>query len=349
MSTTPEAPLIHPFQSAVGPVAGAPVPGGAIPGPHEPLDYVGIVRGPGRAWWRSLLALLIFAPLVIFFFVILLVLTSVFGVLTGQTWDWWITETMSESLGPAGLLINNLFLVLLIPATVLSTWICQRIRIGFTHSVAGRWRWGWFGWVTLALLPLYVVYIGLSFVLDVPTEITPHPQMVAMLIIVLLTTPLQAAGEEYAFRGWLLQNIGGLFANRVVAWVVPTLLSAALFAVIHTSLDPWVLADLAVFAIAAAILTWRTGGLEAAVSLHAVHNVMLMCTLLVVGGFDNAIVSPETTSTPLALTLTTVSKGAAVAIVWWLAKRRGVQQFTTGPTRRQKPIPVYADASARAD
>ena len=35
------------------------------------------------------------------------------------------------------------------------------------------------------------------------------------LLVVLLLTPLQAAGEEYAFRGYLTQAFGGLFRQRV--------------------------------------------------------------------------------------------------------------------------------------
>ena len=44
-------------------------------------------------------------------------------------------------------------------------------------------------------------------------------------------------------------------------------LSAATFSLAHGSLDPWILLDLAAFAVAAVLLTWRTGGLEAAVAL----------------------------------------------------------------------------------
>ena len=37
---------------------------------------------------------------------------------------------------------------------------------------------------------------------------------VALALIVLFTTPLQAAGEEYAFRGYLLQAVGSLTVAR---------------------------------------------------------------------------------------------------------------------------------------
>ena len=37
------------------------------------------------------------------------------------------------------------------------------------------------------------------------------------LLVVVFLTPLQAAGEEYAFRGYLTQAFGGLFGSRALA------------------------------------------------------------------------------------------------------------------------------------
>ena len=40
------------------------------------------------------------------------------------------------------------------------------------------------------------------------------------LIIVLVMTPFQAAGEEYLFRGWLMQNVGAYFSRPIIGLVV---------------------------------------------------------------------------------------------------------------------------------
>ena len=48
-------------------------------------------------------------------------------------------------------------------------------------------------------------------------------------VVILLTTPLQAIGEEYLFRGYLLQAVGSLFGSRWVAIVA----TATLFALAH--------------------------------------------------------------------------------------------------------------------
>ena len=56
-----------------------------------------------------------------------------------------------------------------------------------------------------------------------------------------------------------------------------------------------VLADLGIFAILAVAMTVRTGGLEAAVVMHAVNNVVIMVVSLVFGGFEDGFVSADTT------------------------------------------------------
>ena len=113
--------------------------------------------------------------------------------------------------------------------------------------------------------------------------------------------PAAVRGEEYAFRGWFLQNIGGLFANRIAAWVVPTVLSTGLFALLHGSLDPWILADLALFAIGVSVMTWRTGGLEAAVALHTCNNMLVLHFGLIIGGFEDSVIGPTPTGSPLGV------------------------------------------------
>ena len=60
----------------------------------------------------------------------------------------------------------------------------------------------------------------------------------------ILLTPLQSAGEEYLFRGWIMQNVGSYFARPLVGLVVSLTVSTALFAAAHLSPDPWVLGTL---------------------------------------------------------------------------------------------------------
>lgn len=57
--------------------------------------------------------------------------------------------------------------------------------------------------------------------------------------------------------------------GAVIGIVVPTVLSS----LIHGSLGPYILTSSLVLFGCLAIITWRTGGLETAVVLHALYNV----------------------------------------------------------------------------
>ena len=143
----------------------------------------------------------------------------------------------------------------------------------------------------------------------------------------LLLTPWQAAAEEYAFRGWLTQNIGAYFARPLVAVVVPAIVAAAAFAAAHGSPDPVVLADLAAFSLTASFLTWRTGGLEAAIVLHTVNNVGIGIIGNAVGGFEESFVGADTRGAPLTLGVSLLMYGIAIALVLWQARRSAVDRW----------------------
>lgn len=226
------------------------------------------------------------------------------------------------------LLLLNLALAALIPAVLLANKVAHPLPTGYTHSIVGRFRFGWFGLVTAVLVPVWSVYVVVAWLVE-PIPLFTHveaPLVTATFILVcLVTTPLQAAGEEYFFRGWLMQNIGVAIPRPVVALVVPTVTSAVLFVAAHGSLDPWIVLSLGASAVAACWMTWRTGGLEAAVSMHAVNNVVIIVGQAAFGvPFVSGLVTEQSTSTPAAGLLGVASSAVAVALVEILARRRGI-------------------------
>lgn len=293
----------------------------------KPLDYAELTR-PGRRWWRLPVAVLVFALLLGMWAVVVSVGFIVFGFVVHGDPGWLATQVTGGVVGPSMLLFTNLMLGGLIPIGILSTWAAQRIHIGYTHSVAGRFRWGWFAQLMLLITPLWLIYVGISIALSPDVDWGADPQIIAFLIIIWLTTPLQAAGEEYAFRGWILQNVGGLFTRRIVAWVIPTIISAMVFALMHMSLDPWVLIQLGTMAVAASVMTWRTGGLEAAIALHIVNNMVVMHFSLMSGGLDQSFVTPESSGTWDGAAYSLITYGAALALVWWWTARRRIPHTT---------------------
>jgi len=100
---------------------------------------------------------------------------------------------------------------------------------------------------------------------------------------VILTTPLQSAAEEYLFRGYLSQMVAGWFRSHRVGAVSAAVVTAAAFSLAHAPQDFWTFLDRFVFALAASATVWLTGGLEAAIVLHAVNNVLVFCLAGVLG------------------------------------------------------------------
>lgn len=331
------------------PTAIAPTPAAwqlasvAAPAPLEPAPgtpYQHLFREPDRRWWRPLASLGIFLASYIAVLIVLgiiAVVAIVFAATSAPDPEVFLNSVTGltnvtgwTSVGV--LLVTNVALAALIPTVLLANKVAHRLPAGYTHSVAGTFRWRWFGLVTAALLPLWGLYLAIAFALE-PLPLFSHAETpavtVALIAVVLLTTPLQAAGEEYFFRGWLLQNVGMWIPRPVVALVIPTVISAALFALAHGSLDPWIVLSLAATAVAAAWLTWRTGGLEAAVSLHAVNNVLIFVIQALLGvPMMTSTIGEQSVGTWVGGLMGLVSSLAAVAVVEWLARRRGI-----APTR----------------
>lgn len=353
MNSVPHA---HALPQAIPPIPGATPPWAPVPAVPaslpQPVDYVGLTR-PGRRWWRLPLSLVLFGAIYVAAVVTLTVICFVVGLLAGWQVDWFaagLTGAEGQGITPGSLLYLNLSLVALIPASIISTRVAQGIRWGFVHSVAGRFRWGLFGQLLLVILPVWLFYLLTATALagGLSTQPEPHPELWGFLVVIWLTTALQCAGEEYAFRGWLLQNLGGLFGVRILAWAIPVVLSAVLFGLAHGSMDPWVLGSLMIFAASAGVLTWRSGGLEAAIALHTLNNMLVMHLTLIMGGFDDAFIGTDTSSTFPDTVAALIGHGIAVAVVWWWLKRRGVMNTTTvDPRVPRLPRPLPAPAAGQ--
>ncbi|HYI54647.1 MAG TPA: CPBP family intramembrane glutamic endopeptidase [Microlunatus sp.] len=334
------------FRPTSGAEAGTPygpllVPWGAHPPPPRPrrprlpatpVGYLHLLRGPTRAWWRPLLSLVVLAAAFGLLTVPVYPITMAYGLLSGEATidgvEAWLDRILELEgpIGPGGYLLTSLSLIVLIPAAMLSIWAAHRIRPGFLSSVAGHLRWRWLLRCAIVLAPLWVVYLAISTLVDPPQSGRPD-QWWVLLVLALLLTPGQAAAEEYVFRGWVMQNVGAYLARPLVALVVSTAIGAAAFAAAHGSPDPWVLADLVLFAAVASVMTWRTGGLEAAIVMHTVNNIGVFVVTVTIGGWAEAFIGEETRGTPVAFAVSVVLHGIALALVWWQAERVGLDPW----------------------
>jgi len=248
-------------------------------------------------------------------------------------------------------------IALMLPAIILATLIMGPRPLGLISSVAGRVRWGWLArCIPLALL-VYGVVFALSFlVLDPLAGAAPLSPVVTqttwvLVVLALVLTPLQATAEEYVFRGYLMQTIGGWLKHP--AWAI--LLPVPLFTIGH-DYDMWGLLDVTIFGVTAGWLTWKTGGLEAAIVAHVINNT----SLFVLGAFGLVDLNADSGS-PVALAVTVVIMVAYSALVLRSAKRTGLVTTRTvvapapvvdpaggWPPVEQEPVPQAAAGQAPA-
>ena len=282
----------------------------------RPRPYVHQMRGPRHRGWRPLVALVLLLVLTMLF---MGAVTVPFGLAGGLPDDF---ETLDLSV-PTQLWMN-LTLAALIPASMIATRIAYGRPRGRLFSVTGRLRWGWLLQCMALVAPLWVVYLAASWVVF-GQEVLPRPEAwIGLLVVTLLTTPLQAAGEEVAFRGLVVQAVGAWIRSPVVALAVSTAVSAAIFVAAHGSMDVWIWIDIGSLAVAACWLAWRTGGIEAGIALHVVNNLAVTFAGILLGGLEESYVDTETTGSPVSATMSVVVMTIATALILWLAKRRGI-------------------------
>lgn len=164
---------------------------------------------------------------------------------------------------------------LLIPwSMVVQRWL-YGVPGASLHSVTSRFRFQVVGRSMLVLAPIIVAVLVINDYLA-PTDKTAMDDTVVLWLFAttLVIVPLQAAGEEYGLRGLVFRVAASWGRGPRTALLLGLIISSAVFAVIHFSADPWLNLWYFVFGITTAIITWRTGGIEIAVVLHALFNTL---------------------------------------------------------------------------
>ena len=307
--------------------------------PTEPRPYHQMLRGPRFRWWKPIVTLLLTVALGIPLIMLSFVPLVLMGLYSGAA-DLGLSDLDINNLSPTAFVVVNLSLIVLIPLSGLTIWIVHQIRPRYLSSVAGGIRWRWLLRCSLVVLPLWLAYMALGLLVAPPDSPRPDDWL-ALLVIVLVMTPFQAAGEEYFFRGWIMQNVGAWFARPMVGLVVSIAVSTVAFAVAHGSFDPWILGSIGCLAVASGIAAYRTGGLEAGIAMHAINNLLAFGVVLAFGGWEDAFVGAETSGAPSVLLLALLVHGGALALILWQAKRQGIQS-------RYQPQPPPALPAAPA-
>lgn len=397
--------------------AQAPPPGGwawAAPVVMEtretvPLEYHRLYHGAqGFRWWRALLALLIAIGIYLGF---ALVVGIVFGAVlsfTDPAYVLALAEGEAEALDtqqPVTVLMGLFSIALMIPAVLLAMRSMGIRPTGRVWSVATRIRWRLLlratGIAVVAVVAMNLAGMGFEILLD-PSMLSEPPELVAesdfdaraallSFIFVIFLVPFQAAAEEVAFRGFLMQVIGswlrstwfwillaiavplfvlGIFlvsgveglieqgTSTLIVAVAIVVIAAALrrwtgspfiaialptllFAVMHLY-DVWGMLVVSLMGLVAAWLTWRTGGLEAAIAIHVINNLVAFGFMSM--GFGGETAQTEGDAGPGSL----VGEIVGLVLFTWLVLR-SFRSGRYGRTRIdliQVPVPAPQVAPA---
>ncbi|MER8223533.1 CPBP family intramembrane glutamic endopeptidase [Streptomyces sp. NPDC094143] len=283
--------------------------------------------GGHHRWWRPPLALL-FLPV---WWIVLYLAMDLVAYFTGVAVG--VPEKTREELAWTPLQDTALVLLslaLAIPAVMLTVkWIECRPP-GALSSVTGRLRWRWLALCAGVAVPITALPIGGAMFL--PGSADPDDMWVGgeawlrAAVVLVAIVPFQAAAEEYVCRGWLTQAVGAY----VTRWWIAVVPQAVLFAAAHGWGTPSGFLSLTVFGLLTGYLTVRTGGLEAAIGMHAVSNtVIFLLGASVVGGL-----SSDETAADAPWSMALIDMTATVlytVVVLWLHRRRGLRGQPVSP------------------
>ena len=250
-------------------------------------------------WWMGLVGII--ATIVVFFAV------SIVGGIIAVAIDI-ATGAISQEDAMVGKITNTPLLLLTVNLSLILGGLVALLAHRVLHkqpwsrmfSVLPRMRWKWWGLSLACTVPLFALYMGVGFLLDNSaiqgsgdSSFTFDGTAVAYLLIIVLTTPFQAAAEEVMFRSYIPRVFGSWIPR--VGGIVGVIVATILFTLAHGASDPWLWAYYAVFGLVMAALTHFSGGIEAPVVVHAVNNVTMFIVALFSGEMSNAFDRAEGT------------------------------------------------------
>lgn len=329
--------------------------------PHPvPTPYHQMLRTWTYRWWKPLIGL---AVLLGGFLVTQVLAAAAIIVLavtrSGDMFENLTSLSNLENIGPSFLLILNLSLGSMILVSWLAIRVAHRMRPRWLTSVAPKMRWGFF-WACVGVSVIALAaQLMVSTVLPAGGDASLNPTLndftaktVGLAIIVLFTTPFQAAGEEYLFRGYLMQAAGSLLkfnttraAELVSKWGA-ILLTSLLFAAAHGAQNFPLFFDRFSFGFIAGWLIIRTGGLEAGIAMHILNNFFALGAALLFGDIGSSLSVSEASWWNIPITVTQAGVYAVLTVL--LANRMGIQSHTRPPaeppaapsTSASTPVPA---------
>ncbi|MFC4560960.1 CPBP family intramembrane glutamic endopeptidase [Nocardiopsis mangrovi] len=225
---------------------------------------------------------------------------------------------------PLFLSANLVSIALLIPWSILIQRWLYGVRGPSLHSVVSQFRFDLFGRAILYVGPFWLF---LSLIGPAVMPLRDVDWSTATLLTVfaagLLLTPLQAAGEEYGFRGLVFRVAGSWARGPRTALALGAVVSGLMFTGVHLSTDPWFMLWTFTLSVSLAVITWRTGGIEVAVVVHALHNTLAALVATVLHADPTPALDRSAGTGSAALLVLCAGVVAVTAVVWWRTRGSG--------------------------
>jgi membrane protease YdiL (CAAX protease family) len=322
--------------------------------PHpEPRSYPAMLRTWDYAWWKPVVGLLLlFVGGLIVVPMLLMPVLAVAVALQGGSGAFderFVASLTLDSVTPASMLYLNLSLASLTLVSMGIVRYLHRLRPRWLASVLPGMRWKYFfACFGLALVALITSLVFAALLPRTPQEVGGEPneltgRLIATGIVILLTTPLQALGEEYAFRGYFMQAIGSLThgiasglsvsprtASRIASGFA-VVVTSLLFAWAHGVQNFPLFFDRFAFGLMAGLTVVLVGGLEAGIALHILNNLLAFGIAIFFGDLQGALTVSEVSWWQLPVTI--VQNGVYLLLVLLLARTMGLRSKTAPPTR----------------
>ncbi|WP_202864630.1 CPBP family intramembrane glutamic endopeptidase [Micromonospora endolithica] len=268
------------------------------------------------SWWKPLVVILV-PPLAML--VLQVLLYQVVGVVEGSD------DPMSATFTPLKFLAVNLSIgatgVLAILLLVWTARVPWRSLLSFPRAFDARRLTHYL--IGAALLVGAGIGVVALVAPDSPgwTAFGVTGTTIGMLAIVLLSTPVQAVGEELTYRSATLPAAASWVRAVRPALAVGLVVSSLQFAVVHGSTDPWLFGYYTVFGISTGLMAVISRGIEAPVAFHVANNVLFTSVNTVMADGEALAIDRSTDSGDASLLILAVVNIAMVALVW-LRERR---------------------------
>ncbi|MGL5406413.1 MAG: lysostaphin resistance A-like protein [Propionibacteriaceae bacterium] len=292
--------------------------------PVQEREYHEGYRAPKWRWWRGLLILLLAAAICL----VAMILLSIIQVMIDMSLGNPLPTSLSDiKLTPTMFLTNNITIACFIPASLIAHRVVSGQPWGYLSSVVGKIRWRWLGSCLAICAPIWLLFTGTEMLLSQQQiDLAVNRATWVLLAGIILTTPLQAAGEEYLIRGVMPRVIGAWIKHRYIGMVAGALISATIFMALHLAADIWLNIFYFSFGLIASLIVWRTGGLEATIAIHVVNNLVSEWSVPftdISGMFNRSSgVANWTVLFPIFTLL------LAAVIIEYLARRMGIARHT---------------------